>query len=74
MYIESLKYPFNLNVIQTRKRSIKKELFQGGGLVEKKIATMGGILMTQTYSKYQTSEPVFQIGIQVVFQGSLLCK
>ena len=42
MYIESLNYPFQVNVIHKKKRAIKKELLQGVGFIEKKIAILGG--------------------------------
>lgn len=42
MYKESLGYPFQVDLIHKKKRTIKKELLQGEVFVEKKIAILGG--------------------------------
>jgi FkbH-like protein len=42
MYKECLKYPFQVDIIHKKKKSIKKELLQRGDFIEKKIAILGG--------------------------------
>ena len=42
IYKECLKYPFQVDIIHKKKRTIKRELLQGDGFVEKKIAILGG--------------------------------
>ena len=41
-YKESLKFPFQVEIIHKKKRTIKKELLKSGVFVDKKIAILGG--------------------------------
>jgi predicted enzyme involved in methoxymalonyl-ACP biosynthesis len=42
MYKESLNFPFQVEIIHKKKRTIKKELLKHGNFIEKKIAILGG--------------------------------
>ena len=39
---EQLEYPFDANYLIKNRKKIKKELLQNNGLIEKKIAFLGG--------------------------------
>ena len=68
MYKDSLKYPFQVDTIHKKKRTIKKELFKGGIFIDKKIAILGG----STTSEIKDILELFLLkeGIKPVFYES----